>query len=191
MHRTSFLLSIIMMLILSGCASGAAKKAPPSTPLASLGDNALVFGNLKWFENDENKRRTISLGIMRAEDMKKGTIKVEKDGRFYAVVPKGTYIIHRIDWRDPWDGPHWFVPQVSFKIANNQHAYYVGTLVVEIETARDILGSLLIKGVTVHIEDEEGAAMEAFNIKYPNQEIEIAKTLMVHDTSIPRIEDGR
>lgn len=106
---------------------------------------------------------------------------------FFTLLPKGTYIIHRLDWFDPWDGQHWIVPKVAFQVADSQHSYYLGTLVVNIRAKRDIIGGLWVKGVTSYIEDEEDEAMEAFRKRYPDQEVKLAKALMIHDPSIPRM----
>lgn len=187
MQKNLTVLFLLALFVMPGCAPRLIKKAPPDTSIASLGEDILVFGRISWFENGGEKKRFITLQALRAEDMKKGTIKVEKDGTFFAVLPKGTYIIHQLDWWDPWDGPHRLVPKVAFRAADDKRPYYLGTLVVDIKAKR-IIGWLLVKGWTIGVEDEENEAMEAFRKRYPDQEVKVAKALMVHDPSIPGID---
>jgi hypothetical protein len=190
MQRKFILITLIFLLVLPGCAPRInVKKAPPGTTVLSSGEDVLIFGGIRWIENGKNKKRTIILRVLRAEDSKTGTIRVEKDGRFFTLLPRGTYIIHRFDWFDPWDGQHWIVPKVAFQVADSQHSYYLGVLVVNISAKRDIIGGLWVKGVTSYIEDEEDEAMEAFRKRYSDQEVKVAKALMIHDPSIPRMTD--
>ncbi|MEE9614528.1 MAG: hypothetical protein V3W31_06180 [Thermodesulfobacteriota bacterium] len=192
MQRKFIITLLIFLFALSGCAPSLIKKAPPDTNIASLGENVLVFGRIRWFDNEKEKERVTALQALRIEDMKKGTIKVERvgyDGRFFAVLPRGTYIVHQLDWFDIWDGPHWLVPKVAFQVADDQQAYYLGTLVINIRTKRNIIGGLRVKGWEINIEDEGNEMMEVFRKRYPDHEIKVAKALMVHDPSIPRIEE--
>jgi hypothetical protein len=176
------------------------KKAPPGTSLTSLEANVLIFGRIRRIENEEEVKDYSGIGdistgfrlglqILRLEDMKTGTIsKVEKDGSFFALIPMGTYIIHRIDWGDAW-GTSRFIPQVAFQVPEGQHSYYLGTLVVNIKTDRNILGNYKIKGLYGYIEDEESEAMKAFHKRYPQSEVTVSKALMTHDQSIPSIDE--
>jgi hypothetical protein len=126
MQRKFILRTLILLLVLPGCAPRInLKKAPPGTTVLSSGEDVLIFGGIRWIENGKNKKRTIILRVLRAEDSKTGTIRVEKDGRFFTLLPKGNYIIHRLDWFDPWDGQHWIVPKVAFQVADSQHSYYL------------------------------------------------------------------
>lgn len=189
MYRKFILIPILFLFVLSGCSPQLINKASPDTSIASLNENILIFGRINWFENGEEKKRSITFKTLRAEDMKQGTIKVEKDGSYFALLPKGTYVVHQLVWRDPWDGMHWLVPKLAFQVADGYQAYYLGTLVVDIKAKRDIIGGLWLKGTTVALKDEENEAMEAFRNRYPGQEINVAKALMVHDRSIPGIEE--
>ena len=122
--------------------------------------------------------------------MKQGTIKIEKDGSFFALLPKGTYIIYQLDWWDPWAGMHWLVPKIAFRVVDGgPQLYYLGTLSVDIKAKRDIIGGLRVKKVAIDIEDEEHKAMEVFHNRYPDQEIKVVKALMIHDPKIPGIEE--
>lgn len=184
--RSFIVISVTLLFTLSGCAS-IVKQAPPGVVLPSTGDEVLVFGRIMWIQNGEIRESysDIPLSILRAEDMKNGSIAVEKDGTFYALLPKGTYVIHEINWFDAWSGLHWIVPKVAFNTVGDRHIYYLGTLVVDLKATRDIRGGLRVKGFTIHIEDDEDNALVAFRERYPNQAGEVFKALMIHDPSIP------
>jgi hypothetical protein len=170
------------------------KRVVPGVPLELSGEEALVFGRIRWIENSKERETyhstpgwKISLKIIRADDMRRGTIKVEKDGRFSALIGKGTYVIHRLDWLDPWDGPQWIVPRVAFRIPENAKAYYIGTLVTEIETMREPMGGLRVEGTKMSVADEGAEALRALLKQHPDA-MDFARTLMVHDKRIPRID---
>ena len=201
MLRKFIIISLIFLFALPGCVSRmTVKKVPPGSSLASLGENLLIFGRIRWIQNGEeiksfSRMGDISTGfriavqILRVEDMKTGAIfEVEKDGRFFALLPMGIYVIHRLDWADFW-GRGRLVPRVAFQVSEGQHSYYLGTLCVNVKTKRNIFGDQIVKGLDIYIEDEEGKAMEAFHKRYPHQEVKVAKALMVHDPSIPRIDE--
>jgi len=189
---------LIFLFASSGCAPRLIiNDAPPDTPIVFSEEEALTFGRIRWIENGEERENfstwtgfdlapdfLISIGILRVEDMKEGTIKIEEDRRFFVLLPKGTYIIHRIDWNRAG-----LVPRVAFKVADGQHSYYLGTLSVDVQTKRTTLGTLLVKGGEIHIVDEEENAMGALRKRYPQQEIKVTKDLMIYDPSIPRMEE--
>jgi hypothetical protein len=198
MQRKFILITLIFLLVLPGCALRInVKKAPPGTTVLSSGEDVLIFGRIRWIENGEERRSCssqfgfgfrVALKVLRAEDNKTGTIEVEKDCRFFTLLPRGSYIIHRLDWSDFWGG-NWLVPRVAFQVAKGQHSYYLGTLGVNVKTKRNIFGDPILKGLEIYIGDEAGEAMEAFHKRYPHQEVKVAKALMIHDPRIPRIEE--
>lgn len=201
MQRKLIIILLIFLFVLPGCAFRVpVKKVPPGTSLTSLKENVLVFGRVRWIQNEEEIKSfsrlgnittgfKIALQILRVEDMKTGSIfEVEKDGLFFALLPIGTYVIHRLDWGDFWGGGR-LVPKVAFQGSKGQHSYYLGTLVVDVKTKRNIFGDQIVKGLDIYIEDEEDKMMEAFRKRYPRQEIKVTKALMVHDPSIPRIDE--
>lgn len=192
LNRTMWdlLLLLFPLVVLAGCA-GIVKQAPPGVVLPSTGDEVLVFGRIMWIQNGEERESysDIALSVLRAEDMKKGSIAVEKDGGFFALLPRGSYLINEINWRDPWDGPHWIVPKVVFKVGEDRHIYYLGTLVVDLKAKRDIIGGLWVKDVGISIDDEDEKAMKGFRNRYPEQEVKIAKALMIHDSRIPNFDE--
>jgi len=190
MRRKFIAIPVIFLFALSGCAN-IAKQAPPGVTHLSSGEEALIFGRIRWIQNGEERESysDITLSVLRVEDMKKGSIAVERDGAFYGLLPKGTYVIHELNWRDSWSGPYWLVPKVAFKAEEDRHLYYLGTLVVDLRASRDIIGGLRIKEFAIHIEDEEDKARSAFRERYPNQDGEMFKALMVHDQHIPRIRE--
>jgi hypothetical protein len=174
------------------------KKAPPGTTVLSSGEEVLVFGRIRWIQNGEEIERLasmddifttrlkIALQIIRIEDKKTGILNIEKDGRFFAFLPSGNYIIHRIDWADFW-GRNWLVPKVAFGVEESQKCYYLGTLAVNVKTRRAIFGQPILKGFVVKIDDEEDEAMQNFDKRYSNLEWRVVKALMIHDLRIPRM----
>lgn len=202
MQRKFNLVLLIFLFVLSGCVPKVAiKKAPPDTSVIPSGEDVLIFGGIRWIENGEERKNflsfsgldvfkigfKISLQVLRVEDMKEGTIEVEKDGKFFVLLPKGTYIIHRLDWEDI--GRNWLVPKVAFKITEDPHSYYLGTLNIDIKTKRNFFGDPMVKELEIHIEDEEGKAREVYQKRYPQQDVQVAKALMIHNPSIPRIQE--
>jgi hypothetical protein len=195
MTRNFLIIALLVLSVLAACAPRV-RQAPPGASLSSLGEDVLAFGRIRWIQNFEERKTysnplgwNVSLKVVRIEDMKTGRIGVENDGRFFALLPKGTYIVRRIDWRDPWDGPHWLMTKLAFQVAPDHHAYYLGTVVVDIKTERDIIGGLHVKDWELSIEDEADGAMESLRTRHPGQEVEVAKSLIFSDPSIPDIDE--
>lgn len=165
MQRKFIIFLLIFSFALSGCAPRInVKKAPPGTTVLSSGEDALIFGRIRWIENGEERRSCssqfgfgfrVTLKVLRAEDNKTGTIEVEKDCRFFTLLPRGSYIIHGHDWSDSWGG-NWLVPRVAFQVAKGQHSYYLGTFGVNVKTKRNIFGDPILKGLEIYIGDEAG-----------------------------------
>lgn len=194
MLRKFIIISLIFLFVLAGCTPRMTiKKAPPNNSISLSGDSVLIFGRIRWTQNKEVRKSfsdfNVELRILRVEDMKTGTIlEVEKDGRFFAVLPKGSYVIHSLNWGDGW-GKGSLNPRVAFQVSESQHSYYLGSLVVNVKTKRNIFGDPIVKGWYLHIEDEESEAMKDFYKRYPQPEVKVAKTLMIHDPSIPIIDE--
>jgi hypothetical protein len=198
MKSKTIIISLMFLLALFGCVPRVTvQKAPPGISLASLGEGVLIFGRIRWIQNGEERHSfsglygdfNVDLRVLNVEDMKVSSIfEIEKDGRFFALLPKGTYIIHRLDWAEFW-GRGSLVPRVALQIAKPKYSYYLGTLTVNVTTKRNIFGDYFVKGLDIYIEDEEEEAMEIFRKRYPYQELNIVKALMVHDPSIPRLDE--
>lgn len=188
-YKLSQYLIAAMVLVLSfGCSSlTEVDKPPQETSLMSVEENTLVLGRVRWIENGETKYNpAVKLRVLRIEDMKEDDIQVGKDGRFLTYLPEGTYIIYQINWFDLWDGPHWLRPSTAFQILEGQQNHYLGTLIMEMQTKRDVIGKLKIKEFKVLVEDEGDDEEIFIHNHYPDYEGPLNKQLMIHDSGIPR-----
>jgi hypothetical protein len=113
--------------------------------------------------------------------MDKGSLRIEPEGHFYWVLPKGTYLMHQIHWFDPIDGPHRIDPRVAFYVPSGAQALCIGTLKVDIQGKRDLIGGLWIKGRTISVEDE----CESMSLQHVTPDLEKKRLLMVHNHGLP------
>jgi hypothetical protein len=198
----TFFLALFLVVPLGGCASLMAPidlqaTAPPGITAVSLDENALVFGRIRWRENGIEREvyKSGGLGwnlyplVLNVADKQTRRFAVKSDGRFYWVLPKGRYMLYRLNWFDPVDGWHRVEPKVAFQAEGNPGAYYLGVLIVEIAAKRDFLGGLWIKGVSVSVNDETEQDAPAFRGRYADPDLTLAKALMLHDPRLP--EDPR
>lgn len=191
MPKLLLTISILFMSLFTGCTSmpGTDEKAGHETlNLESLNGNALLYGRILWLENGEERYKdngsaysSISPRYLRIEDMKQGSLNIEPDGRFFWLLPKGTYLLHQIHWFDPWDGPHRVDPRVAFFVPAGDTALCIGTLTVDIKGKRDIIGGLWMKGRIVEIQDE-CSDMDSGII---DSSVEKQILLMVHNEGLP------
>jgi hypothetical protein len=170
--------------------------APSETTAVSLGDSALVYGRIRWIENGvERTEYKHSYGwniwpqFLRIDDMISGGLSVEADGSFTWKMPRGRYLFHQIYWMDSWDGQHRLTPKVAFQIPVDANAYCLGTLVISIQGKRDIIGGLWLKGVKIIIEDDCAHIDNQFRARYRDQDLKLAKSLMIFDPQMPRRPD--
>lgn len=155
-------------------------------------DSSLVFGRILWNENGEEK--TIGSGIItfsvspqlvRLEDRKRIRVETDEKGRFTWALEKGTYIINRIGYRDPWSGNYFIVPKVAFKVAEKNKAYNVGTLNIDFYKKRDLIGGMSGKAKFTVVDSSDND-IAAFREKFPGSSFETQKSLFVHDTRLPQ-----
>ena len=180
--------------MLTGCAIGLEKTADPDTAAESLGNNVLVFGRLRWIENgalrDVYKKGGLGWNIypmiLNMSSMEKRTLPVEPDGRFYWILPKGTYMLYRLSWFDPIDGQHRLESKIAFQAVGENQGYYLGVLEIKIEGKRDFLGGLWIKSVAAQIRDEAEQDVLAFRERHSDTNLTLAKSLMVIDDRLPK-----
>jgi hypothetical protein len=167
--------------------------APLDTTATSLGDSALVYGRIRWIENGEerkNYRNSYGWNIwpqfLRIDDMESGALSVEADGSFAWEIQPGAYLFHQIYWFDSWDGQHRLTPKVAFQIPDDANAYCLGTLVISIQGKRDIIGGFWLKGVKIKIEDDCAHMDSQFRTRYRDQDLKLAKSLMIFDPNMPK-----
>ncbi len=175
----------------TGCAS-LDGQAPRGTTASSLGNDALVYGRIRWIENGEERDSykhsygwNISPMYLRTEDMHEGQLGVESDGTFIWKLPRGRYIFHQIYWFDSWDGQHRFTPKVAFQIPEGANTFCLGTLVIDLIGKRDIIGGLRVKNIDIGIKDDCKLLANEFRLSYPDPDLQHARSLMIFNEQIP------
>jgi len=183
--------------LLTACTSNVGKEtqtvmSPSDTTVASLGGEALVYGRLRWIQNGEERTEykhsfgwNIWPKFLRLDDMTYGSLNVDVDGTFTWKLPRGVYIFHQIHWFDSWDGPHRFAPKVAFLVPEYANTHCLGTLVIDLQAKRDIIGGLWVKGIKIHIDDECVAMAREFRSRYIDPNLHHTKSLMIFDPNIP------
>jgi hypothetical protein len=98
-------------------------------------------------------------------------------------------LLHQIHWFDAWDGHHRLPPKVAFQVPYGAHAYCLGTLVIDLNGKRDIIGGLWVKDWKVHVEDDCGHMASQFRSRYADPDLRLAKSLIIYDPRIPNRPD--
>ncbi len=185
---------LTLMLALSGCAGFDVKYLDRGEPLKAPDEAALVYGKIIIVENGKPtapySMRFPLLTLFHVESGKKsGRLAVESDGSFYWVVPRGTYIITAITYHDAWHGSigsYVFQPQAVFQTPFGADAFYPGTLIIDVDVGRRLLGEYYLEKVTgVRVEDEFDAAKGSILNRNPELLARMEKNLMIHSKSIP------
>lgn len=183
-------MAILMPLVMS-CA-GMPPQAEQMQLASSPEAGVVAFGRVRWINNDvERFEYKTVLGwniwpqLLRLEDGKTKALGVEKRGTFVWRLPVGTYLLHQVQWFDPWDGPHRLEPKVAFQLGNEKQAHCLGTMTIDLTSSRDLIGGLRIQSFKVEIMDDCNQQSQAFSARASNRDIEISKALMVHGAAIP------
>jgi hypothetical protein len=165
---------------------------PADISATALSERVIAFGRIRWVQNGEQRtdyRSALGWNILpeflRLEDDELGTLGVEENGSFAWLLPRGTYLLHQLRWFDSWDGWHRLEPKVAFQLIEGAHAYCLGTLVVELQGKRDLIGGLWIKSVRISVEDNCGALTDDFIARYADKTFTIHRSLMIHSLEIP------
>ena len=103
---------------------------------------------------------------------------VSKDGAFTIALPQGTYIVTEILYGKS------FIPKAAFTIPSSGKAFYLGTLVFELEKGKDASGKTIRTG-TVSLTDRFEEDRALFARANPGLGDPVGKSLMVHDESLP------
>ncbi len=154
-------------------------------------DASIVFGGIQWIENGKEKKIGSGMfefgvkpGLLRLEDKSRHFGEVDEGGDFVWTLQKGTYVMFRINYRDPWSGNYFFVPKVAFKVPDNGGIYYVGTVKVEFESKRDFIGGLS-GSAKIQVLDEANESYPFMVKKLRVSDEAIEKSLMVHEKRLP------
>ncbi len=111
---------------------------------------------------------------------------MDEEGRFIWQLETGTYVINRIDYRDPWSGNYFFVPKVGFRVDKSEAAYYIGTLRADFAIERDLIGG--VSGVArFEVVDEFVDTADSHSEEFGS--LEVSKSLMVRDERLPTTID--
>ena len=186
-----FFLCIWFVLNLSGCFT-TATNIKTTSELDQVGnDSSVVFGQIEWLESGKEKKigtgfLTMSLAphLMKLEDKSRIIGKVNEGGHFVWSLQPGTYLIHKIAYRDTWSGNYFFIPKVAFSVPDKGKVFYIGTLRGEFEPKRDFIGGLSGKA-NFSIQDEDKEDFPDFQNKFKIVPGEIEKSLMIHDSELP------
>ena len=187
------------VLLVAGCQSaslveplGTLPTAPSELTNTELGNDALVFGRVRWIQNGEERndyRSAYGWNIwpeyFRTDDGKNGTLAVTEDGTFTWQLPVGTYLAFQLRWFDVWDGPHRIPLRLAFRVPEAQHAYCIGTIIVKLDAKRDLIGGLWIKGSELVLENTCETDQHWFASRYANLALPMRKSLPVYDPAIP------
>ncbi len=159
------------------------------------GNKSVVFGRIQWLENGEEKKIgngtfefSISPILLRMEDRSKTNAEVDENGEFVWILDPGTYVINRINYRDPWSGKYFMVPQVALHVPEKGKIYYIGTLKSDFASKRDFIGGQSGQFKLMIVDQSEGS-YAAFAKKSEIIQTNIEKSLMVHEQNLPRTID--
>ncbi len=176
---------LVWLLPLSGCTTRLTEVLPGKAVALSESE-AFTFGKIIFIENNEEKvpyslwgRRPFPVVFEAKSERYFVGPEVEKDGSFYWMVPRGTYILSSIKY-------HYSVPpQVAFQVPFEASAIYLGTLVIDVEIKKLIAFSSAKKIKKITIIDEFEKAKETLRNRNPDFMTKIGKNLMIHDERIP------
>ena len=184
------LLISLYTTILVGCQS--TPFVPQSITETELNKEVLFFGRIRWIQNGVERTDykstfgwNISPQYYRIDDEENGTLGVEENGYFTWRLPKGTYLAYQLTWFDSWDGLHRLPLRLAFQAPQEQKAYCVGTLIVNIQTKRDLMGGLWVKHWELDLNDSCDQDLKWFQAHYVNLNIPIEKSLLVYNPNIP------
>lgn len=182
---------ITLSLFLVGCPT-TVSDIKTSQQLTEVEKNrSLVFGQIEWFENGERKKLKKGLfsmyvlpHLIKMEDKTRLMGEIDDGGHFVWSLEKGTYMIHKMMYRDPWSGNYFVVPKVAFNVPENNETYYIGTLLCEYEPERDLIGGL--SGIVkFRIKDDLDDDYSDFKKRFKKSNLDTQKSLMIHDQRLP------
>ena len=192
--RKLFLSMLVFPFLVSGCVT-TAKNIEETTEFEQAkteNTSSIVFGRIKWVEKEEEKKigkgvfaMSLAPHLMKMEDKARIIGEVNEGGSFIWTLKKGTYMMHKIAYRDPWSGNYFVIPKVAFDVPENGKIFYVGTLKAEFAPKRDLIGGLSGE-VKFSIHDEEGKDYSHFENTFNINSKDFDKSIMVHDQRLPR-----
>lgn len=192
-----WLVAVVAVGLLSACVTTTPNLTAHGNPKEALssGDTSVVFGRIQWMEHGKEKpigkglfAFSVTPNLLRIDDKSRLRGEVDTNGEFMWTLKPGIYVINKIDYRDPWSGNYFTVPQVAFRVPQNGHVYYLGTLRAEFASKRDFIGGLSGR-VKIQILDNAPTGYGATARKLGISPKKIEKSLMVHVSGLPRTID--
>ncbi len=186
----------LLPLLLGGCHT-----APNLATVKDLNeslrhDSSLVFGRIQWVEDGEEKvigsglvTFSVAPQLLRIEDRKRILGEIDENGRFTWALEKGTYVINRLNYRDPWTGNYVLVPKIGFHVPENGKVYALGTLRAECNHKRNFLGSLAGAKAKFSVDNSTDADSADFRKRFAGANCEVVPSLFVHDNRLPQTFD--
>lgn len=157
----------------------------------SSGNASVVFGRIQWLEHGTERKIgkglfdfSIAPILLRLEDRSKISGEVDEDGFFAWPLQPGIYVINRINYRDPWSGNYFITPKVAFRVPDRGKLYYVGTLKVDFESKRDLIGGLSGR-VNITIKDQDQHNYSSVANHFGMSQMKTEKSVMIHDERLP------
>lgn len=193
MLRRKFCLLVVGgIAALAGCETvETAETAGELATVQQRADRSIVGGRFRWIENGEERQIdqsmfgwSISPRIKRLEDQQIMNAEIDAGGHFLWSLPSGTYMVDRINYRDPMTGNYFVAPKFAFKVPANGNNYYVGTMRIDSDTSRDFLGTL-DGTVRYSVEDSYGQELAYVRSKLGTDLGKVEKSLMIHDPRLP------
>lgn len=195
-RREVLMLAAGGIAMLAGCET--IETAETAEALSSAQQNSnqsIAFGRLRWIENGAERQIdqsmfgwSIAPRLKRLEDRKIMNAQIDAGGHFIWSLPPGTYMIDRINYRDPMTGNYFLAPKFAFKVPATGRSYYAGTMRVDAVSSRDFLGTL-DADVRYSVEDNLSQETAYLRRKLGSNLGTVEKSLMVHDARLPQSID--
>jgi hypothetical protein len=142
--------SLFSLLAISGCASSGSrlKRVDIRDPITLAKDQVLVFGKIVLTRNEfplsypwGQSERTLQISEVGSTNRMRAP--TEKDGCFYWILPRGIYIIQEIPLPCSYVTGFTLLerslrPYISFEILFPSHAFYLGTLRIDVTCDKDL-----------------------------------------------------
>lgn len=182
--------------LLAGCETVETAQTPDALASAQQEpDRSTVIGRLQWIENGKEREIeqsmlgwSISPRLKRLEDRRIMHATIDPGGHFLWSLPAGTYMIDRLNYRDPWTGNYFVAPKFAFKVPRAGRSYYVGTLRIDAASRRGFLGALDGE-VNYSVLDNYAKEMAYLRRNLGTDTGRVEKSLMVWDDRLPQSVD--
>lgn len=187
----------IILLVVCGCAPVPVivDTLNPDESLGKSENLILVTGRILQVEDGKEQNMhppwyeyappTLALYRVENRQMYFSTTTADTYGNFYWLLPSGTYLIARYQFR----GQSPIAPRTAFQVPPGQKGVYIGTLKIEVDTVNGFLfiGRARLGGERISVLDEYKQARSALEIRYPQVQLQLATKLMVHDLLLPAL----